>query len=107
MNLVVKLVGTNLTVTPDSDGVSPGSNGVTLTWTRDTTGAAFQFTANSVTGLPNPPFSTPVYNSSNNTVTVTDRPASSSPTGVYSYGLTVNAGGNTITAGGNPSIRNR
>lgn len=107
MNLVVKLVGSNLTVTPDSDGVSPGSNGITLTWTRDTTGAEFQFTANSVTGLTDPPFSNLTYNSSNNTVTVTDNPGSSSPTGEYSYGLSVNANGSTVNASGSPSIRNR
>lgn len=107
MNLVVKLVGSNLTVTPDNDGVSPGSNGITLTWTRDTTGAAFQFTANSVTGLTDPPFSNLTYHSGNNTVTVTDKPASAAPTGEYSYGLTVNANGSTVSASGSPSIRNK
>lgn len=106
MDLAVKLVLTPqpvLSVTPLHEVDSGGPT--TLTWTRDTTGASFQFSATSISGLPNPPFSAPSYNSSNNTVTVTDNHTGQS--GTFNYALSVTSGATTYPASGNPSIRNR
>jgi anthranilate phosphoribosyltransferase len=106
MELLVKLVLTpqaTLTVNPLHEVDSGGPT--TLTWVRDTTGADFQFSASSVSGLPNPPFSAPSYNPSNNTVTVTDTHTGQAAT--FSYALSVNAGGSIVNATGSPSIRNR
>ena len=111
MDLIVNLSTTTppvLTVTPDDEGVSSSNSGITLTWKRDTTGANFQFTANSVTGLLPPTFTNPTYDSGKNTFTVTDNHPNTSPApGDYPYTLTVMAGTTPCTAGGNPTIRNR
>jgi hypothetical protein len=104
MELLVKLVPPNtLTVNPLHEVDSGGPT--VLTWVRDTTGGNFQFSASSVSGLPNPPFSAPSYDPSNNTVTVTDTHTGQPAT--YSYDLSVNAGGSTVSATGRPSIRNK
>ena len=110
MDLIVNLSTTKplvLTVTPDDEGVSSSNFGITLTWKRDTSGADFKFTANSVTGLPSPTFTNPTYDSGKNTFTVTDNYGSTSPARDYPYTLTVMSGTTPCTAGGNPSIRNR
>lgn len=110
MDLIVKLSKTTppeLTVTPDNDVVSRGSAAIALTWKRDTTGANFTFTANSVTGLPSPPFTTPTYNSGTNTVTATDNYVSGSPAADYPYTLTVMVGTTPCSSGGSPTIKNR
>lgn len=110
MDLIVKLSTTTppvLTVTPDDEGVSSSSAAVALTWKRDTTGADFNFTVNSVSGLPFPTFTNPFYNSVNNTFNVTDNHGSTSPARDYPYTLTVMSGTTPCSAGGNPTIKNR
>lgn len=109
MNLIAKLVTAPtalLTVTPDDDDVPVGGN-TTLTWTRDTTGAEFHFSATSISGFTNPCFSTPSYNSNNNTISVTDNHTSQTSAGTFSYNLSVTSGGMAYHAGGNPVIVNR
>ena len=109
MNLIVKLVTAPaplLTVTPDDEGVPLGGS-TTLTWMRDTTGANFEFSSTSISGLTNPCFSAPSYNSSNNTVSVTDSHAGASSQGSFNYTLSVASGGTAYHAGGNPVIVNR
>lgn len=106
MDLLVKLVLTPqpaLTVNPLHEVDSGGPT--TLKWIRDTTGANFQFSSSSVSGLPNPPFSTPSYDPSNNTVTVTD--SHPGQTATFTYALSVTSGTTPYSASGSPSIRNK
>lgn len=110
MHLVVKLTDTPapvLTITPDDDGVAPDDNGITLVWVRDATGAEFQFSANSLSGLPPDRFSPPQYHPETNTVTVEDHYTKSAPGGTYPYALSVTSGTTTYHASGNPEIINR
>lgn len=106
MELLVKLVLTpqpTLTVNPLHEVDSGGPT--TLTWVRDTTGANFQFSASSVSGLPNPPFSAPSYDPSDNTVSVIDN--HTGQTATFSYALSVTSGTTPYAASGSPSIRNK
>jgi len=109
MNLLVKLVTTPaplLTVTPDDEDVPSGGTS-TLMWVRDTTGADFQFSSSSVTGLPNPPFSAPSYNPTQNTISVTDNHLGISTQGNFNYSLSVTSGGTSYPASERPVIVNR
>lgn len=109
MNLIVKLVTTPtplLTVTPDDEEISPGGT-ATLMWIRDTTGAEFQFSSTSVTGLPDPPFSTPSYSPTQNTISVTDTHLGASSQGNFGYNLSVTSGGTSYPSNERPVIVNR